>query len=293
MVFPQFSRPPGVRPFPDPNLVDYKNFMSELTLTVPTAPAHWYRADGEPLHTIDMTNGGERNTTLRDARKMNLFPSVTTVLKDVLVNYGVQKWLRNTLLESAYTLPESFRLQAFANYKLKVEEEAEEFGAKARDFGSKVHDAIDCYHLNKDYVADEEIEPYLAEYRKWFEANIISVISSEETVVNHDTGYAGRMDLVADHREHGLCVIDFKTQRAKGSVKFYDTWLYQLAAYRKCIPSKPNCLSVAMNSIAPAAPVEKLWSVQEVKTGWDVFRRVCEIWQLQRGYFPEPEEVLA
>jgi len=85
---------------------------ADLILTVPTAPAHWYRASGTPLHTIEMTNGGERNTTLRDARKMNLFPSVTTVLKDVLVNYGVQKWLRNTLLESAYTLPESFLLDA-------------------------------------------------------------------------------------------------------------------------------------------------------------------------------------
>jgi hypothetical protein len=222
---------------------------------------------------------------------MNLFPSVTTVLKDVLVNYGVQKWLRNTILESAYTVPESFRLQEFSNYKLKVEEDAEEFGAKARDFGSKVHEAIDCFHINRDYVAEDEIEPYLDQYRTWFDTNIISVISSEETVVNHKTGYAGRMDLVADHREHGLCVIDFKTQRAKGNIKFYDTWLYQLAAYRECIPSRPNCLNVAMNSMAPETPVEKLWSAQRVKTGWDVFHRVCEIWQLQRGYFPVEEGV--
>jgi len=268
--------------------------MNDLTLTVPTAPAHWYRASGEALHTIDMTNGGERNTTLRDARKMNLFPSVTTVLKDVLVNYGVQKWLRNTLLESAYTLPESFRLQEFSNYKLKVEEDAEEFGAKARDFGSKVHEAIDCFHINQEYIAEEEIEPWLNEYREWFAANIVHVISSEETVVNAGTGYAGRMDLVAEHVEHGYCVIDFKTQRAKGNIKFYDTWQYQLAAYRECLPSKafthrPNCLSVAMNSMKAEAPVEKLWTPQEVKTGWDVFRRVCEIWQLQRGYFPVEE----
>jgi len=152
-----------------------------------------------------------------------------------------------------------------------------------------VHEAIDCYHINQEYIAEEEIEPWLDQYREWFAANIVHVVSSEETVVNAGTGYAGRMDLVAVHREHGSCVIDFKTQRAKGNIKFYDTWQYQLAAYRECIDSRPNCLSVAMNSMKAEAPVEKLWTPQEVKTGWDVFRRSCEIWQLQRGYFPAGE----
>jgi len=43
---------------------------------------HWYRADdGKPQYTVPAKDGSLRPTTLRDARKMNLLPSVTTVMK--------------------------------------------------------------------------------------------------------------------------------------------------------------------------------------------------------------------
>jgi hypothetical protein len=42
--------------------------------------AHWYRRDGEPLHSVSSAKGEPRPTTLRDARKLGLLPSVTNVL---------------------------------------------------------------------------------------------------------------------------------------------------------------------------------------------------------------------
>ena len=42
---------------------------------------HWYTATGEPRHTMPKANGdGERNTTISDARKLKLYPSVTSIL---------------------------------------------------------------------------------------------------------------------------------------------------------------------------------------------------------------------
>ena len=44
---------------------------------------HWYTQEGEPCYTqvtaSGKNKGKDRNTTLRDARKQNLLPSVTTV----------------------------------------------------------------------------------------------------------------------------------------------------------------------------------------------------------------------
>ena len=34
---------------------------------------HWYTKEGEPMYTIVGANGVERNTTLRDAKSLELF----------------------------------------------------------------------------------------------------------------------------------------------------------------------------------------------------------------------------
>jgi hypothetical protein len=100
------------------------------------------------------------------------------------------------------------------------------------------------------------------------------------------------MDMVAKHINYDEPIlIDFKTQNVRGkNPNFYDSWIRQLAAYRECVESRPMVMSVVINSKEPMDPFEKLWTEQETKTGWDVFRRACEIWQLQRGYFPGGEE---
>ena len=41
---------------------------------------HWYNKTGEAAYTIVGSNGKERNTNLRDARKHGYVPSVTTIL---------------------------------------------------------------------------------------------------------------------------------------------------------------------------------------------------------------------
>ena len=41
---------------------------------------HWYTRSGEPMYTVKANNGQQRNTTLRDARKYDLVPSVTTII---------------------------------------------------------------------------------------------------------------------------------------------------------------------------------------------------------------------
>jgi len=272
--------------------------MSDLRIFKPRSDAHWYNGIGTSCHSVIGANGNERSTTLRDARKLNLYPSVTSLIGDVLVNRGLSVWLQNIILEAAFSQPPAEDEMDFEAYGKRVKHDADEFGKVAREFGSKLHCEIDQFNRNmiahRIHEIHGESSPWMEQYRDWFDENITEVISSEETVVNHDHGYAGTMDMVADHREHGIVVIDFKTQKfKKGKVNFYDSWNYQLAAYRECVDGKPPCLNIAIDSTEASAPVEKLWTPQETKRGWDVFRRVCEIWQLQKNYYPEAQEVAA
>lgn len=62
-------------------------------LIVPRESAsHWYFPDGTPLHEVPRADGkGQRPTSLRDARKLGLFPSVTNVLS-ILAKPGLDAW---------------------------------------------------------------------------------------------------------------------------------------------------------------------------------------------------------
>ena len=58
---------------------------------------HWYTRDGEPMYTVEAAKGGQRATTLRDARKLSLVPSVTTIL-NVAAKPALNQWLQRQVL---------------------------------------------------------------------------------------------------------------------------------------------------------------------------------------------------
>ena len=64
---------------------------------------HWYSKTGESAYTIVGSNGKERNTNLRDARKHGYVPSVTTIL-GVAAKPALENWKINQALNSALTL---------------------------------------------------------------------------------------------------------------------------------------------------------------------------------------------
>jgi hypothetical protein len=58
---------------------------------------HWYRQDGGPQYTVKAKDGSDRPTTLRDARKLNLVPSVTTILK-IAAKPGLEAWKQEQMV---------------------------------------------------------------------------------------------------------------------------------------------------------------------------------------------------
>ena len=247
----------------------------------PDNSAHWYTGEGKPKHTRD--NG--KPTTLKDARVEGLFPSVTSIL-NVMSKPALESWKIEQGILSALRLDqgkdestESFAKRIVADMKVAT--------SSAAIFGTKVHNVLEQYNIDRtEPKEDDEVYDWFKEYKPWFDQNITKVYQAEQVLVNHQHGYAGTVDLVADHNLWGKCVIDFKTQGVKRKARFYETWIYQLAAYQQCIEGDTKCLSLVIDSKTPTEPVEKLWGKDEVEEGWDIFKLSNQLYQKTKNYKP-------
>lgn len=268
--------------------------------------AHWYRRDGEPLHTVASAKGSSqtatmRPTTLRDARKLGLLPSVTNVL-GVINKPELVEWKMTQAGLAALTLPrmEGEGEDAFAK---RVVEDSQSRVRGAAEFGSAFHAGAEQVAKSLEVDQGGPYAAWLKLHRDWFQANCVRTLWTERVLVNTELGYAGTADLLVEHQQHGLTLVDYKTQGVKPGYKprAYKSWCQQLAAYRRGIPPSPNgygatsgvgmkCLSVIVNSAEPSAPVEHLWSEDELRSGLESFEAALVIWRNEKGYDPREKQ---
>jgi hypothetical protein len=260
--------------------------------------SHWYFPDGTPLHEVPRADGkGERPTSLRDARKLGLFPSVTNVL-GVISNPGLAAWKQEQAILAALTLPrhEDESLDDFA--RRVVTDMASEVKSAA-DRGSAVHAAIEGYAQGGWLPEDKEIARLFEPARQWFDAQVLQVHSVEIAAGNPEWGYAGRVDLVATLRSSGRpTVIDFKTQKTRrdkaGNFKplLHDTWPLQLEAYRQALICRDKGLadaaiaSVVIGSTEPVPVVVKVWDDADKAGFFRAFLAARDLWVWQKNYCP-------
>lgn len=248
--------------------------------------AHWYQRDGEPLHSVLSAKGEPRPTTVRDARKLGLLPSVTNVL-GVINKPELVEWKMTQAVLAALTLPrmDGEDLGVFAK---RVVEDAQSQVKGAAEFGS-------AFHAGAELVANtlevDQAGPYAAWlnlHRDWFQANCVRVVWTERVLVSSELGYAGTADLLVEHQQHGLTLVDYKTQGVKPGYKAraYGSWGQQLAAYRRAIGKPMACMNVIVNSAEPSAPIEHLWSEEELRAGLESFEAALVIWRNEKSYDP-------
>ncbi|MEI6195334.1 MAG: hypothetical protein WCS42_13500, partial [Verrucomicrobiota bacterium] len=153
-------------------------------------------------------------------------------------------------------------------------------------------------------------------YRDWFQQNVVDCRWTEQRVVSNLFGYAGTADLLIQHRVHGLCLVDLKTQKISAphpgplpgrggegdgarsarrptKPKPYSTWCYQLAAYRAALGVRATCINLIVNSVTPEMPVEHVWSESEMESGLRAFMAARELWNIENNYTPGGGPVLA
>jgi len=81
----------------------------------------------------------------------------------------------------------------------------------AAELGTAVHTAAMANVAIID--ADEDVRPYLHQYRNWLHDSGVTVLACERQVFNLDIGYAGSFDLLVRFPNGQVYVVDIKTSR--------------------------------------------------------------------------------
>jgi hypothetical protein len=235
---------------------------------------HWYTKDGAPAYTIEGKTG-VRNTTLRDARKLGLLPSVTTI-NGMLSKAGLDTWKQQQVLLAALTLP---RLadEPESDWLSRVMQDSKATGREAAERGTAIHAIIESYF---DQVYMPEKPAYLDTIDNALKSAFGEQLWLPEKSFGHPLGFGGKCDLMA---KSGF-VVDFKTKDADlDKVDVYFEHEMQLAAYREGL-GVPNarCAIVFVNGTTNQV---KLIEVEEQKlqNGWECFQHLLRVYQIKNG----------
>lgn len=241
---------------------------------------HWYTRDGVPQYTVEAAKGGQRPTTLRDARKMNLVPSVTTIL-NIAAKPALMAWMQQQVLLAALTLPRRPD-EPEKEYIDRIISDSKEQGRSAADAGTDIHASIQAYYEGKPTGKHAEhvdgtqacIESHFGVYQ-WI----------SERSFGHELGFGGKADMYT--AEGDGIVLDVKTKEFTDPDKVgaYDEHLMQLAAYRVGLGvPKARCANVFVSRNDPGLAVVREWSQDDLRRGWEMFCCLLSFWQLKNQH---------
>lgn len=254
-----------------------------------TEASHYYWPDGRPCYEVEMKSkpGEYRSTTLADARKLGLIPSVTTKLS-ILDNPFLDSWRVEQAIIAALTLPTSDG-ESIDDRARRIAEDSSKQVADAMKLGTLIHTAAENYVLRREVTNDPTIRHLFEPFRQWWDSECIETIYSEKSVVHHGEGYAGRVDCKARLKSYGVAIIDFKTRKpsSKGKFQVYDKDILQLSAYREAdalsLPKADTCLSILINSQEPGVHIHQ-WSQEEIQHGWECFQLISKLWAKMKKF---------
>lgn len=246
---------------------------------------HWYTKDGTPAYEVPAKDGSMRATTLRDARRLSLVPSVTQVLS-VADKPGLNAWkMQNTIL-AALTLPR-FPGESDDAFAVRVVQDSKKQAQEAAALGSSIHTSLEKYYAGEEYNPEHKV--YVEAVSKAIAEHFSDVDQSKwvaEKSFAHHLGYGGKVDL---HHPDGI-VIDFKTSAFDDAEKKegYDEHLMQGAAYAEGLGFIDSRIAnVYISTSAPGLVKIIEWSHTDIVRGWYMFCHLLDYWQLSKGYFPE------
>lgn len=244
--------------------------------------SHWYDRQANSRYTIVGTNGVERSTTLRDARKHGYLPSVTTIL-GVIDKPNLVDWKVKQAILSSLTL-DRYDNESDDDYISRILADSKQQAIDAADEGSRIHDAIECAFKGKPFPAeyrqhvnavDRELNRLFPHVDDWI---------SEKSFAHH-YGFAGRVDL---HSPSTGIVVDYKTKNgdfSDGKKLAYDQNI-QLGGYRRGLelPDGNVSANIFVSRDVPGAVASHVWSREDVNSGENIFLACLHLWQLIKNY---------
>jgi len=237
-----------------------------------SSAGHFYNRDGSPAYTIVGKNGVERNTTLRDARKMDLVPGVTSIIRCAAAP-GLEAWKQDQLLLAALTLP---RLdgESEKSWLARVKTDSRAEGKGAADRGTEIHGMLERAKTGK--AVPMEFTPWVQSVEVEVERKCGVQLWKAEKSYAHRYGYGCKIDL---HSSEWLIDYKGKDDAVQEDLYLYDEHYMQLAANRLAagIPHA-RCAIVFFGRTTPWAKLIEA-DEEELLRGWDCFEALLTYYQ--------------
>ena len=249
----------------------------KLTDSFASDSGHWYQKDGVPAYTIIGKNGNERATTLRDARKLDLVPSVTTIMK-CAASPGLEVWKQNQVLMAALTMPR-IDGESEQDYIKRIVNDSKEQGRKAAERGTLIHGALESWFTERKYDLSyaDHLSGVVEAIREKFGEQEWCAEKSFAT-----KRYGGKVDL---HSES--VVIDFKTKEfdADNLPEAYDENIMQLAAYKEGLDYPfARCANVYVSVTVPGLVHIVEHSPEDLMRGNAMFDALLSFWEYKNKF---------
>lgn len=257
--------------------------------------SHWYLPNGQPFYEVPYADkkkaGAMRKATIADARKVGALPSVTTILR-VLDKPGLNAWRVEQAVLAVLTSPQQpgESVDDFVKRILQTEEQQEQEGAKARDIGIEIHDAIEA--ILRDEPANPSVRDFVVPALALLNEKIPGMTNAmTETIIVGD-GYAGRIDLLTDTLNE-IWIVDFKTTKKLPPKEPWNEHKLQLSAYANAeaglkVTGDNRPIRVANLYIDTLNPGKLAWfEVQEWNGIYNkAFKPLLEVWRWMNNYNP-------
>jgi len=229
-------------------------------------------------------------TTLREARKLGLSPSVSGITK-MMPASGLDKWKIDQAVMSALTLKRG-RGEDDRAFMKRLAVDAKQTASRAADHGTAIHANIERYLLGKvpkDIINGFPVYQATQRFIDYWESEGYDLVYSEKTFC-HSMGYGGTVDIIAT-KEKGAeqYILDMKTKdtvEGKEIVPYKENGM-QLVAYKRGLRLRPRTVlkNLFISRNDPEFPVqEHTWDDEEPLL--IMFDACLTFWKALKGYDP-------
>ena len=245
---------------------------------------HWYKRNGAPLYEVPYADKkkGMRATTLSDARKLQLVPSVTTITS-IIAKPGLENWKVEQAVMSALTIP-TLPGETDEEFIARITKDSQEEAKHAAQVGTDIHHAIEACFEERKPEKYEDIGVKVYQYILKMFPDIDPNDWIAETSFAHPLGFGGKVDLHC--RKGDGIVIDYKTKKelVPGKRYAWDDQAMQLIAY----------------AVGLGIPQAKLYNIfvdwegnidhhewhEDMDRELMMFTHALGVWQFKHKYFP-------
>ena len=248
--------------------------------------SHWYNKQGEAVFEVPRASGGGmRPTTIADARKLGLLPSVTTIL-GVIDKPQLVDWKVKQAIQACFDNRPTGTLE---EYTKLMQAKSEEQVGDAADLGTAIHAALEAAFAGEAY--DAELAPYVLPTLAKVSQAGIKLVQHELRLVNAAYGYAGTTDAVMVDSLGRQGILDFKSRKTKAGQKCtpWETEPMQIGAYAIAQFSTLDGI-VGANVYISTTEVGRVeivtYTSDELKEAWAAFLGATLLWSYLKGYKP-------